>query len=427
MLDIKYIRDYPERVKTACANKNVNVDIDEVVRLDADRRASQTQLEELNRERNEASQRKDIEKGRQLKTRAAELDAQIADIDSRLRPLLLRIPNIPSDDTPIGADESGNVVLRTWGEPPKFAFPVRDHVEIGKLLGVIDSERASKVTGARFTYLMGDVARLQQALANFVMDTLTDTNALAQIIANAKVAVPAKPFTPVVPPLMIRPEVFERMGRLEPRDERYHIPSDDLYLIGSAEHTLGPIHMDETLREDALPIRYVAFTPAFRREAGSYGKDTKGILRLHQFDKIEMESFTAPEASRDEQDFFVALQEFFLQSLRIPYQVVQVCTGDMGGPDSRQIDIESWMPGQNKYRETHTSDLMTDYQARRLNTRVKRAGGTEFAHMNDATALAMGRVIIAILENYQQEDGSVAIPEVLWPYMKDQRVIRGAA
>ncbi len=230
--------------------------------------------------------------------------------------------------------------------------------------------------------------------------------------------VSAKPFVPVIPPLFIKADVFQKMARLEPRDERYHIASDDAYLIGSAEHTLGPLHMGEVLKESDLPLRYVAYTPAFRREAGSYGKDVKGILRQHQFDKIEMESFSLAETSQTEQDFFVAIQEHFMQQLNLPYQVLITCTGDMGDPDSRHLDLETWMPGQGKYRETHSADLMTDYQTRRLGTKVKRGDAkSEFVHTNDATAMAMGRLLIAILENNQQEDGSVVVPEILRPFL----------
>jgi seryl-tRNA synthetase len=217
---------------------------------------------------------------------------------------------------------------------------------------------------------------------------------------------------------MIRPEVFQRMARLEPKEERYYIPSDDIYLIGSAEHTLGPLHMDETIQEDRLPIRYLGFSTAFRREAGSYGKDTRGILRVHQFDKLEMESFVSPEEGFAEQDFFVAIQEYLVHSLGLPYQVVAICTGDMGNPDVRQFDIEMWIPSQGKYRETHTSDYMGDYQARRLATKMKRKDGkTEFVHMNDATAFAIGRTLIAIMENYQTADGKIMVPEVLQKYV----------
>jgi seryl-tRNA synthetase len=209
------------------------------------------------------------------------------------------------------------------------------------------------------------------------------------------------------------------MARLDAtlEDERYYFPKDDIYLIGSAEHTLGPLHMDETLKEDDLPIRYVGFSTCFRREAGSYGRDTRGILRVHQFDKVEMESFTVPENSLKEQEFFVAIQEYLMQELKLPYQVVMTCTGDQGDPDARHIDIEAWMPGQQKYRETHSADLMTDYQARRLNTRVRRADGSlNFVHMNDATVFAIGRTLIAIVENYQRADGTITVPEVLRPY-----------
>jgi seryl-tRNA synthetase len=217
---------------------------------------------------------------------------------------------------------------------------------------------------------------------------------------------------------------MNKMGRLQPIDERYYFEKDDMVFIGSAEHTLGPLHMDEIINEDNLPIRYIGYSVAMRREAGTYGKDTKGILRQHQFDKAEMESFCLPENSYAEQDLFVAIQEYILKKLGIPYRVMIICTGDMGGPDHRQIDIECWMPGQDTYRETHTSDLMQGFQARRLNTRVRRkSGDLEFVHMNDATAIAMGRTLIAIIENFQQADGSIKIPEVLRPYMGGREVI----
>jgi len=288
---------------------------------------------------------------------------------------------------------------------------------------VIDNERAAKVSGSRFTYIKGKLALLQFAIIQFVMRNLTDENILASIAKGAKLDVSTKPFVPVIPPVMIKPEAFERMARIEPKEERYHIPSDDLYLVGSAEHTLGSMHMDEVLEEIDLPVRYVGYSTSFRREAGSYGKDMRGIIRLHQFDKIEIESFTAPENSIKEQDFIVAIQTYLMRELKIPYRVVGICTGDMGGPDARQIDIEAWMPGQDKYRETHTSDLNTDYQSRRLNTRLRRKDGKhELVHMNDATVFAIGRIMVAIMENYQQEDGSIKIPEVLIPYCGFDRI-----
>ena len=418
MIDMKILREQPERVKEACRNKRSDVDIDALLALDTERRNLQGKLDDLNRARKEAAQAKDVERGRELKAQSGELESALAAAETHANALLLRVPNLPSDDTPIGKDDSENVVLRKWGEPRAFDFEPKDHMAIGAALGIIDSEKAVAVAGARFTYLKGDLVLLQMALTNFVFSILTHEGILKTIIDQSGLPVPSTPFTPISPPLMIRPDVFQRMARLEPRDERYHIPSDDAFLIGSAEHTLGPLHMDETLRESELPRRYVAFTPAFRREAGSYGKDTKGILRLHQFDKIEMESFSLPEAGIDEQNFFVAIQEHLMRALGLPHQVVMTCTGDQGDPDARHLDIETWMPGEAKYRETHSADYMTDFQARRLATKVKRADGTsQFVHMNDATAVAMGRTLIAILENYQQADGSVTVPEVLVPYM----------
>jgi len=418
MIDLKILREHPELVKEACRNKNSSVDIDRVISLDVERRKLQGELDAHNAARKEAAQAKDIEKGKALKEAAVRLESELSRVEEELNPLLLRVPNLPSVDTPVGKDESENVVLRKWGEPRAFDFEPKDHMALGEALGVIDSETAAKVAGARFTYLMGDLVLMQYALASHAMAVVTHEGTLKTIIARAGLNLSSTPFTPVVPPLMIRPEVFQRMARLEPKDERYYIPSDDAFLIGSAEHTLGPLHMDEVLKEARLPLRYVAFTPAFRREAGSYGKDTKGILRLHQFDKVEMESFSLAENGQAEQDLFVAIQEHLMQSLGLPYQVVMTCTGDQGDPDARHLDIEAWMPGQGKYRETHSADYMTDYQARRLGTKVKRADGSnQFAHMNDATAFAIGRTLIAIMENYQQADGSVTIPEVLVPYV----------
>lgn len=429
MIDINLIRENPDLVKKGAAAKRSDVDIDKLLYADEQRRKLIGQVQEMRAAQNVAGERiaketdkdakvKAVEEMRELKEKMKLLEAELSDAEAALHALLSLVPNMPSEDTPVGPDESGNVVIRTVGEPTKFDFAPKDHVELGEALGLIDNETGSEVAGARFTYLKGDLALLQNALHQLALNILTDEKLLSVVIKEAGLDVPTKPFVPVIPPLMIKPEVFQRMARLEPREERYHIPSDDLFLIGSAEHTLGPIHMDETFAEKDLPRRYVAYTPAFRREAGSYGKDTKGILRLHQFDKIEMESFALPEQARAEQDLFVAIQEHLLKILGVPYQVVQVCTGDMGGPDSRQIDIESWMPGQGKYRETHTADLMTDYQARRLNTRVRRDDGTmQFVHMNDATCIAMGRLLIAIIENFQEADGSVRIPKVLQSWM----------
>lgn len=409
MLDIKFIRENADLVKKAVKNKQLSASlVDEILLLDEKKRELIGEVEQLRSLKNKYATERNNEKGKEVKIKLQELEPKLSELEKTFLETIYKIPNIISADTPIGKDESENKVVKKWGTPRKFDFTPKDHLELGTKLGIIDTETASRVTGARFNYLKGDAVLLQNALHQFAIEVLLK-----------------KGFIPVAPPLFINPETYTKMARLSPEMEieRYRIDRDDQYLIGSAEHTLGPMHMDQTLNEKDLPLRYFAFTPAFRREAGSYGKDTKGILRQHQFDKLEMESFSIPADGLKEQDLFISIQESLMQALAIPYQVVAICTGDMGGPDFRQVDIESWMPGQNKYRETHTSDYMTDYQSRRLNTRVKIGDKFEFVHMNDATAFAMGRVIIAILENYQNEDGSVNIPKILQKWMGKDKIL----
>ncbi len=426
MLDIKYIRENKEEVKKSCQLRNIRCDIDRLLELDEKRRELISEIDGLKNEKNKLNEEIKsasdksaiIEKGKEVKEELEKLEPKFEKVEKEYKDLLWQVPNIISPDTPRGRDESGNKVLRQWGEIPKFDFRPKEHWELGKKLDIIDMERSAKVSGSRFNYLKGAAALLEFALIQHCFSVLTDEKILSEIIKERYSDVTSKPFIPIVPPVLIKPETMSRMARLEPKEERYHTDADDLYLVGSAEHTLGPMFMDEALKEEDLPVRFIGFSTAFRREAGSYGKDTKGILRVHQFDKLEIESFTVSEKSLAEQDFIVAIQEYLMKSLNLSYQVVAICTGDMGGPDYRQIDIETWLPGQNRYRETHTSDLMNDYQSRRLGTKVKRKDGkTEYVHMNDATAFAIGRTIIAILENYQQADGSVVIPEVLQKYM----------
>lgn len=430
MLDIAFIRSQPDIVKRAARAKRVDVDIDRLLELDERRRALQREKDTWGQKKNESAkafsaQQSDArEEGRIIKERLAELEEEFRMVDEEFRALLLRVPNIPSEDTPEGTDESQNLIVRTVGEPPAFSFSPKEHWELGERLG-LDSARAARVSGSRFAYLKGDLALLEFALVQYALSVLTDRETLEDIGAHAQLSVPATPFIPVVPPVLIKPDVFEKMARLEPREERYYIESDDLFLVGSAEHTLGPLHMEETLAEKTLPIRYVGFSSAFRREAGSHGKDVRGILRVHQFDKVEMESFALPEHAVQEQDFFVAIQEHLMRSLELPYRVALVCTGDMGKPDARQIDIETWFPGQQRYRETHSADLIGDYQARRLQTKVRRESGTtEFAHMNDATVFAVGRTIASLLEVYQTADGTVRLPAVLRPYLGGRETLR---
>lgn len=423
MLDINYLREHPDEVKKVTQAKNRDPKlVDRLLKVDETRRQLIIEIEGLRQQRHQVK-REEVEKGRQLKELLRRLEPDLKAVEEEFYHLLYQLPNLVSDDTPIGKDESGNQVIRHWGEPPKFSFKPKDHLELGESLDLIDTATAATVTGSRFGYLKNEAVGLEFALIHLAFDLASDLTLLTKLAKKA--GVQPGVFTPVVPPVMIKPEVFTRMARLSPQDEdeRYYFPKDNLYLVGSAEHTLGPLHLDQTLAQKDLPRRYVGFSTAFRREAGSYGKDVRGIFRVHQFDKVEMETFCLPEDSLKEQLFLVSLQEHFLQSLKIPYQVVSICTGDMGAPDYRQFDLEAWIPSQNKYRETHTSDLMTDYQSRRLKTKVLRPNGqTEFVHMNDATLTAIGRTLIAILENYQQADGSVLIPEVLRKYLGREKI-----
>lgn len=418
MLDIKFIRENRDIVEAAMKNKNAApIDFDALFALADERKALGQQIDEVQRKRNEAQKTRDVEVGKKLKEELQELEEKKAVRDKAYVALMIKVPNIPSVDTPVGKDESENKVIREWGEKPEFSFTPKDHATLGKELGIINSEKAAEVSGARFSYLMGDLVLLEWALMQYSMSVLTNEEKLKQIADGEGLAVHTKPFIPVLPPVMIKKPVQVRMARYLTDEDHYLFPNDDLMLIGSAEHTLGPLHMDEVVDEARLPIRYVGFSTAFRREAGTYGKDTAGILRQHQFNKLEMESFTLPEQGMLEQDFLVAIQEYLMRALKLPHQRVLVCTGDMGFPDQRQIDIETWIPTQKKYRETHSADYIGGFQARRLNARVRRADGTvEHVHMNDATAMAE-RPLIAILENYQQADGTVRVPDVLVPFL----------
>ena len=425
MLDIKFIRENKDLVKQVAKNKNIKVDINQLLNLDKEKRKLQADIDDLRAKRNEIAKAaksgkptaEQIKQGKKIKEKISDKEEALKKINEEYGKLIYSVPNLISEDTPIGHDESGNKVIRKFKEPAKFKFKPKDHMELGVLHGIIDTEKSAKISGARFNYLFGGAVLLQFALIQFLFNTLTNKKIIKMLAKKAGNPFD-KPFTPVIPPVIARSEIMKKMDRFEPLEDRYYIEQDDSLLIGSAEHTLGPLHMNEVIDEKDLPIRYIGYSTAFRREAGTYGKDTAGILRRHQFDKAEIESFTAPEHGLAEQNLIVAIQEYLVQQLEIPYQVVAICSGDMGKPDFKQIDIECWMPGQNKYRETHTSDYMTDYQARRLNIKYKtKSGKKEFVHMNDATAFAMGRILIAILENYQQADGSVIVPEVLRKYM----------
>ncbi len=421
MLDVNLIRNNPDAVREGISFKKANPQlVDDFLALDKKWRELIKEIDDFRFEQRKAGESREIEKAKKFKIKIQNNEEQLKNIENERERILYLIPNLPMADVPVGKDESENQFLRKWGEIPEFDFEPKDHLELGEALDIIDVKIAADVSGSRFNYLKGGLAMMEFAIVQYVFSILTDEKIIKKIAEKISLDFPAKPFVPVVPPVMIKPEVYVRMARLnsENEDEKFYLQKDNLYLIGSAEHTLGPLHMDQIINESQLPLRYVGFSTSFRREAGSYGKDTRGILRVHQFDKVEMESFTLPELSAKEQEFFVAIQEYMLQELKLPYQVMLLCTGDMGGPNARQIDIETWIPSQNKYRETHSADLMTDYQARRLNTKVKRSDGKiELVHMNDATAFAIGRILIAIMENYQQKDGLILVPEVLQKYL----------
>jgi seryl-tRNA synthetase len=432
MLDIRYIRDNAEAVQTNARNKGCDVDVSLLLSLDEKRRSLQGKADELRQKRNELSANTkgvrptddDIRAGKELKDSLSSVESDLKNIDTEFTSLMKKVPNMASSDVPVGLSEDENVVTKTVGDPTKFDFAPVNHSEIATKRGWVDKERAAKVTGSRFAYIEGDLVKLQMAIVMFVMNTLSDEGKIKEIAKNAGLNISTKPFVPILPPLMIRTDMYDAMDRLEPSDDRYKLEGDDLWLQGSAEHVLGSMHAGEVFNEADLPLRYLGYATSFRREAGTYGKDMEGILRMHQFDKLEMESFTTAADGPSEHLLFVAIQEYLLSQLEIPYRVLQKCTFDIGKPNARGVDMEAWLPGQDKYRETHTADYMTDYQSRRLNTKVRLSSGElEFAHTNDATAFALGRIMIAIIENNQTKDGEVHIPTVLRPYIADRTML----
>lgn len=426
MLDIQFIRDNPDVVAEKSKQKGYEVDIQQLLGFDAERRELLQQVEDLRRQRNELSEQtkgqkpndEQIEKGRQLRDQLGDLEHKLTSIEQEFETLLKTVPNMPLDDVPVGLTEEENVVAKTVGDKPQFDFEPKLHHELAEPKDWIDKERAAKVSGSRFAYLKGGLVQLQFAIIQFVMQTLGDEQVIGQLIKDNNLDLPAKPFTPILPPAVLRTEPYAASARLNAEEVTYQLAQDDLWLNASAEHTLCTMYWNEILPEEQLPIRYIGYSTSFRREAGTYGKDTDGIFRMHQFDKLEMEVFSTPETGLQEHLLLVAIQEYLVQQLGLPYQILQKCTFDIGKPNARGIDLEVWLPGQGQYRETHTADFMTDYQARDLKIRVKRSdGATQLVHTNDATAFALGRIMIAILENYQTTNGNVKIPEVLQPFL----------
>ncbi len=451
MIDIQYIRDNADLVAEKSKQKGYPVDVQTLLQKDNQRRSLLANVETLRQQRNELSAANKGEKpspaaiqaGKTIKEKISMLEVELETTEADYQKLIKQVPNMPSADVPVGASEDENQEVYKRGEPPKFDFEPKNHADLAETLGWLDKERATKVSGSRFAYIKGDMVRLQMALIFWIMDVVTNEKILREIADYAGLTkVSSKPFTPILPPLMLKTEMYDAMDRLEPRDDRYKIEGEELWLQGSAEHVLGSMHADEIFDESELPVRYLGYATSFRKEAGTYGKDMEGIIRMHQFDKLEMESFTSPEMGADEHLFIIAIQEYILSQLQIPYRKLLKCTFDIGKPNARGVDLEAWLPSQNKYRETHTADYMTDYQARRLQTRyrhfipaVETTGGVDpglaskagskidLIHTNDATALALGRGMVAILENYQTKEGRVRVPEVLKPYLGGKEVL----
>ncbi len=425
MLDIRFIRENPERVQEAATQKGYKVNIQELLSADESRRELQTKADELRTRRNEISAQMKggkpepelVEQGKAIKTELAELEDRLRVVEETYTTLLKAVPNMPLDEVPVGTSEDENVEIRVWGDKPQFDFMPKNHAEIAEAKGWLDKERGAKIAGSRFVYTMGDLVLLEMALWRFATDTLINEATLVEIAKSAGLDVSTKPFIPILPPAAAKQAVFEATGRLNRQEQTYKIEDEDLWLNASAEHTIAPIYLDEILDENDLPKRYVGYTTAFRREAGTYGKDTEGIFRLHQFNKLEMESFTTAEASYNEHLFLVAIQEYLMQQLGLPYHVLEKCTADIGRPNAKGVDIEVWLPSQHTYRETHTADYIGDYQTRAMKTRVRRANGeVELAHTNDATAFSQ-RPLVGIIENYQTPEGDVIVPEALRPFM----------
>ena len=425
MIDIQIIRDNPETVAEKAAQKGYEINVGQLLKIDTERKKMIAQIESLRADRNEhaASLKagkptmEQLERGKAIKNELTEIEARLDPLEHEYQALLKAVPNMPLDSVPVGTTEADNQVIKTVGEKPEFYFTPKNHADIAMTKGWLDKERAVKIAGARFVYTKGDLVRLEFALWQYGMAVLGDEEILKQIITENDLQVSSKPFIPVLPPAVAKKEVFEATGRLNREEQTYKFEDEDLWMNASAEHTIAPMYMNEILDEKELPIRYIGYTTAFRKEAGTYGKDTEGIFRLHQFNKLEIESFTTPETSLNEHLFLVAVQEYLMQQLKLPYHVLEKCTADIGRPNAKGVDIEAWLPSQNTYRETHTADYITDYQARAMKTRLRReTGEVELLHTNDATVFSQ-RPLIAIIENYQTSEGDVMIPEVLKPFM----------
>lgn len=401
MIDLKFIRENKDAVRDGARAKNVDIDVDKILELDEKFRQLSVEVQNLRAERNIASQNRDIEKGREIKEKLEALEIEFKNVEQELNNLVSQIPNLPKSDVKVGKNEDENEVINDAIANPSFDFTPRDHVELGELLDIIDIERATKVSGARFYYLKNEGAMLELALVRYVLDKLKD-----------------KGFKFIIPPTIVNQDVMAALGyaQNEGEEDMFHLKDEGKVLVGTAEQSIAPMHRDETFDISDLPLRYIGYSSSFRREAGSYGKDTRGIIRVHEFHKLEMVSFVPEGKDDEEHEFLKQIEEEFFTDLRIPYQVIKMCTGDLGFPVARKYDIEAWIPTQDKYREVTSTSTTTDFQSRRLNIKYRDGDHKKYVQILNGTAFAIGRTIVAILENYQQEDGTVKIPDVLQKY-----------
>ncbi len=421
MFDIRLVRSEPDRVREAMARRRAKIDLEPVFEVDGRRRAAIFEMEQLRAAQNRASEeiaakkraKEDaadaIEALRSVKTQIADLEEQVRVADEQLQDFLLAMPNCPDASVPDGKDDADNRVERVWGDIPSFDFTPRDHVELAEALGIVDFERATKLAGARFTIMKGAGALLERALIGFMLDIHTREHG----------------YTEIFPPLMVNSDSMRGTGQLPKfAADLFKVQDTDYWLIPTAEVPVTNIHRDEILDGAALPVLYTAYTPCFRSEAGSYGKDTRGMIRQHQFNKVEMVKFTRPEDSWEELEKLTHDAEVILQRLGLAYRVVTLCSGDLGFSSAKTYDLEVWLPGQNAYREISSCSNFLDFQARRANIRFRRDKKPEFVHTINGSGLAVGRTAVAILENGQLADGTVVIPEALRPYMGGLDVIR---
>lgn len=418
MIDIKILRENPQAIETAALNKGVVINTLHILEIDKKYRELAMEVQELREQRNKFSKQaatpnpieraKAIEDGTNLKVELEKKDNAVSALREELEIQLMTIPNPAKPDVRVGKDESENEIIKKYKEPTIFSFTPKDHLELGVALDIIDVKQAAIVSGARFNYLKNDGALLESALRQFAFDVLLKEG-----------------FIPVIPPVLIKKEVMEGLGytAMGEAENIFSLDKDGLFLVGTSEQSVVPIHMNDVLEKADLPRRYVSYSTCFRREAGSYGKDTKGIFRVHQFNKVEMVSFVAEGEDDKEHEYMLGLEEKFFQMLDIPYQVLRICTGDLGFNAARKYDIEAWIPSQNKYREVTSTSTVTDFQSRRLDMRYNDNGERKYLQVLNGTAFSMNRPMIAILENYQQEDGSVLIPEVLQKYMGKDRIV----